>query len=108
MCCWSGQGLWLLLHHQYWTLTEMPLRYPAVGLNHRNPLGMVLQDWSLHVLQQVIDGVVVGMGQIKTLHVGLGGSCIAYPGPPSEPIPLRREAGPLGPALPPTPPSIWP
>lgn len=28
------QGFRLLLHHQYWTLIETALRYPAVALNH--------------------------------------------------------------------------
>lgn len=35
---------------------------------------MVSQDQSLHALWQVIDGVGVGMGQLKSLDVGLGDS----------------------------------
>lgn len=26
----------LWLHHPYWTLPEIPLRYPGVALSHRN------------------------------------------------------------------------
>lgn len=35
---------------------------------------MIPQDRSLHILQQIIDGVDIGVGQLKVLDVGLGGS----------------------------------
>lgn len=35
---------------------------------------MFLQEWSLYMLQQVIDEIDVGAGQLKALDVGLGGS----------------------------------
>lgn len=41
---------------------------------HRDPVAMVPQDWSLYVLQKHMDGVDVGGGQFKALHVGLDGS----------------------------------
>lgn len=47
------QGLWLLLHLQYWTLTETFVGYPAIAPSHGGPAAIVSQDWSLHVLQQV-------------------------------------------------------
>lgn len=28
------QGLWLLVSHQYWTLTQTPLGYPTVAPSH--------------------------------------------------------------------------
>lgn len=31
------QGLWPLTHNHHWTLTEIPLRYPAVALCHGDP-----------------------------------------------------------------------
>ena len=36
------QGLWLLLHNQYWVLTGTPLRFPAVALCHGDPAGQAL------------------------------------------------------------------
>ena len=65
------RGLWFLLHYQYWILT---VRYPVVALCHGDPVALELQDWSLHVLQQIIDGVDVGAGQLRDLDLGLGGS----------------------------------
>ena len=37
-------SLWLLLHHQYWALTETLLRYLAVAQSHRDPATVVPQD----------------------------------------------------------------
>ncbi|MEJ1277590.1 hypothetical protein NN561_008507 [Cricetulus griseus] len=39
----------------------------------------ILQDWPLHALQQFIDGVGIGMGQLKVLDLGLGGSSVDQP-----------------------------
>ena len=69
-------GLWLLLHYQSWILTKSPLGYPAVALCHEDPAALDLQDWSLHTLQQFIDRVDVGVGQLKALNLGLGGSWV--------------------------------
>lgn len=74
MYWWSGSRLWLLLHHQDWTLMETPLRYLAVVLSQGEPVTMVLQDQSLHVPQQVTDGVEVGVCHRKTLNECLNGS----------------------------------
>jgi hypothetical protein len=38
------------------------------------PCSFGFADWSLHVLQQCIDGVDVGVGQFKALGWSLGGS----------------------------------
>lgn len=38
-------------------------------------MDMVAQDQSLHILQEVIDGLDVGKCQLKVSDVGLGGSC---------------------------------
>ena len=49
-------GSRLLTHYHYhWTLTQSPLRYPDVALSQGDPAVIVLQDQSLHTLQQVID-----------------------------------------------------
>lgn len=61
------------MHYQYCTLTKTPLGYPAVVLSHGNPTSMVLVDWFLHTLQQVIDGEDVWLCQLKDLDVGRGG-----------------------------------
>lgn len=67
------QGLWVLVHHQFWILTETHLRYPAVTLIHGDPVAMVPQDWFLHTFQQVIDEVDIGADQLKALDMGLDG-----------------------------------
>ena len=68
------QPLWLLLHYQYWILTGSPLGYTFVSLCHGDPTTLDLQDQPFHILWQFIDGVDVGMGQLKALDLGLGGS----------------------------------
>ena len=68
------QGLWLLLHCQYWILTRTPLGFLVVGLCHGDLKALGLQDQPLHVLQWFIDGVDVGLGQLKVLDLDLGGS----------------------------------
>ena len=54
-------------------LTETPLGYPVFVLCHRDLVTLGLQDWPLHVLQQIIDGVDVGVGQLIGIVLGLGG-----------------------------------
>ena len=72
MSCWSGSRV--LVHHQYCTLTETSFGYPAVVPSHGDHATMVPQDQSLHILQQVIDGVDVGICQLKVLDSGLDSS----------------------------------
>lgn len=43
---------------------------------------MVLQDPSLHLLQQVMDWVNAGGGHLKALDVGLCGTRVGQPRPP--------------------------
>jgi hypothetical protein len=45
----------------------IPLGYSAVARYHGDPAALDLQDWSLHMYQQFIDGMVVGVGQLKAL-----------------------------------------
>lgn len=47
---------------------------------------MILQDWSLHSLQKIINAVDVVVGQIKALDVGLGGSSVSQSEPTLGPI----------------------
>ena len=57
---------------------RIPLRYnvdPVVAMGQGHPVPLDLQDQSLHVLQQFINGVDVGVGQFKALDPGL--SCLA-------------------------------
>lgn len=56
------RGLWLLLHHQCWILPMASLRYLLVALCHGDPAALDLQDPPLHLPQQLIDGVDVGVG----------------------------------------------
>lgn len=65
------QGLWLLLvHHQYWTLTDTPLGCPVIALSHRGPTALVLQDQFLPM--QLVDGVYVCGGGGGTQSPGCG------------------------------------
>jgi hypothetical protein len=59
-------------------LTGTPLRYPVVALCHRDPAALDLQDWPFHVFQQFIDGVDVGVDQLKSTGSGPGGSWSAH------------------------------
>lgn len=59
---------------QYLTLIKSPLLCPVVVLSHGDSVAMFLQEWSLYMLQQVIDEIDVGACQLKALDVGLGGS----------------------------------
>lgn len=61
-----------LVHHHHWTLTETPLKHPAVTRNHGDPVVIIPQDQHQPPLQQVIDGVGVRVSQPKTQDVGLG------------------------------------
>lgn len=70
---WSDQGLWLLLHNQYWTLAKF-LWYPTVTPSHGDLATMATQDQFLHTLWQIIDRVDVGVANKKVLAVGLGAS----------------------------------
>ena len=46
-------------------LTGIPLRYPVVALCHGDYVALDLQGWPLHMLQQCIDGVDVGLAKLK-------------------------------------------
>ena len=54
-------------------LTGTPLKYTVVALCHGDPVALNLSDPALHVLQQFINGVDVGVSQFKALDVGLRG-----------------------------------
>lgn len=64
------QGLWLLLHSGYWTLTGNSLRYPVVALCHGCPAALDLQVQSFHILRKFIDEVVVGLTHPLVLRLG--------------------------------------
>ncbi|KAL6031843.1 hypothetical protein STEG23_030819, partial [Scotinomys teguina] len=70
--CRSGK----LPLHIGWALTGAPLRYPVVALCHGGPSALILLDQFLHVLQQFIDGMGVGLDQLIALVLGLGGNWI--------------------------------
>ena len=62
-----AQGLWFLVHHHHWVLTETPLSYPVVAPNRG------IGPQCLHGLQKVVDGATVRAGQPQAQDVGLGG-----------------------------------
>ena len=99
MSHWCVQGLWLLLHCQYWILSQVPLRCPAVALCHGDPTALVLQDQLLYKLQQFIYGVDGRVDQLKALGLSLsGGSAVQptsspLPGPPALLLCPREEQG---------------
>ena len=68
------QGLWVLWPYQYWILTGTPLGHPVVALCHGDPVVLDQQDKPFRDPQQFIDNVNFGVGQLKVLDLGLGGS----------------------------------
>lgn len=99
-CYGLVQDPWLLLYHQYWALFKTSLRHPVVAWS---PVAMAMQGGPLSLLQQLINGVVVKLGQIKVLTlvwiiaeiVSLGLSSLSARGRVSSPMPM-----PSRPALP--------
>ena len=55
------------------------LRHPVVTLYHEDPVALHLQDQALQRLQQFIDGVDVGVGQLKAPDLGLSVSWVGQP-----------------------------
>jgi hypothetical protein len=76
MSHWSDLRSLALPHHQYWDLTGTPLGYPAVALCDGDPVALDLQNQPLLMLEQLMDEVDIGVGQLKTLDLDLdlGGS----------------------------------
>jgi hypothetical protein len=72
-------------------------------LCHGDPATLILQGWLLHMFQQFIDGVDVGVGQLKALDLSLGSSFIAHPASPpvraSSPACSSQQEARLAPAL---------
>ena len=54
--------------------THLLSRYSVVVLCHGDPAALSLQDQLFCLLQQFIDGVDVGVDQLKALDLGKGGS----------------------------------
>lgn len=65
--------------------------YRVVALCHGYPAAFVLQDQPLHLLQLFIGGVDVGVGQLKTVCLSLGGIWAVQP--------VSSVPAPQGPAL---------
>lgn len=82
------QGLRLLLHYQYWTLTKTLLRYPVVCPESWRYHGFGSAGQAPSLLKQLIDGIDVEVGQFKTIDLGLGNRVVGLLGPVSFPTPI--------------------
>ena len=69
----------IAMGHHHRALINTPLGYPSPS--HGDSPIIVLQDQSLNALQQITDGVDVGVGQPKAQDVGLRGSCAGWSWP---------------------------
>ena len=71
MTSWSGMGPLasntLSILDPHWD----PSQTSCIALCHGDPVLLDLEEWPLHVLQHFLDGVDVGMGQLKALDLGL-------------------------------------
>lgn len=54
----------------------IPLGFPVVVLCHGDPVVLDLSVHPLHILQQLIDCVDIGVGQLVALVLGLGSSWV--------------------------------
>lgn len=94
MSYWSGSRL---LQHQYWTLIGTLVGYPLVAMCHGDTDGLVLQSQPFHILQQLIDGIDVWVGQLKVLDMGFSGSWVGLfltqATSANSPALSRRKAG---------------
>ena len=58
--------VWFRASGFWYTINTGPsLKLLLVALSHGDPVTVVPQDQSLHVLQQITDGVDVGVSQVK-------------------------------------------
>jgi hypothetical protein len=53
---------------------KTPLKHSAVALCHGDPAALDLYDWPFNSLQEILDGIDDGVGQLKALDLDLGGS----------------------------------
>lgn len=63
--------VWFLIHHLYQTPIKTPLEYPSVVLSRGDPVAIVPHHRPLHSAPELIDGVGVGVCQLKILELGL-------------------------------------
>jgi hypothetical protein len=69
------QGLWLLLHCWYCILTRNSLRHPMT----RSSCSFDFGGLGCSALQQFIEDVDAGVGQLKALILDLSGSWVGHP-----------------------------
>ena len=67
MSHWSGSRPLASATLSDWILTRTPPKYSVVALCHGDPASLDQQDWPFHMLQQIIDGVDFGVGQLRAL-----------------------------------------
>ena len=56
------------------SILDPPLDYPVVVLCHGDLAALEQQDWRFHTSQSFGDDIGFGVGQFRTLDLGLGGS----------------------------------
>lgn len=65
---------WIGLRPRYWMLIGTLLGYPIFLLCPGDPSALILQGQFFHELQHFMDGMDAGVGQLKELDPGMGGS----------------------------------
>lgn len=86
LACFKVSDFCYTINTGYWL--RLLSDNPVVVLYHRDPAALVLWDKLLHTLQQLIDGIDVGVDQLKTLDLSLGGSWVGQPGSLSQVSPV--------------------
>ena len=67
--------------------------HPIVALWHGEPATLDVLDLPRHMLQQCIDGIDTGVGQLRVLDLSLGGSPASSPVPPEPALPFFPGKG---------------
>ena len=72
--------VWFLLHYLCWALTTVLLGHPVVALHCGDSAALGLWESHLPELYQfIIDGMDIGVGNVLTLTLSLGGCRVGQP-----------------------------
>ena len=84
---WSDLRSLASVTPSYWILIGTPPIYPVVILCRGDPAALGQQDWPFHASQPFADDVDFGVGHLRALDLGLGGSRSGQPAGSSLPAP---------------------